>query len=44
MSCCNHDCNQGRECPKRAKHEAPPMVMYAIVSVILAAVILLTWK
>ena len=44
MSCCNHDCNQGRNCPNRKVYEAPPAVMYVIVSVLLTAVILLTWK
>lgn len=43
MSCCNHDCRQGRDCPKR-KTETPPAIMYVVVCVLLTAVILLTWK
>lgn len=44
MSCCNHNCNQGRECPNRKTYEVPSVAVYAIVSVLLAAVILLTWR
>lgn len=28
MTCCNHNCNQGRDCPNRVKHHNPAKKLY----------------
>lgn len=38
MSCCNHECRQGRDCPNRAS-KAPLSKLLAVVAVMLATVI-----
>lgn len=44
MNCCNHDCNQGRTCPNRKQYNVPTAAMYVVISILLATIILLTWK
>lgn len=41
MKCCNHDCNQGRDCPYRVKYDATLDIIEAIT--IALAVGLLAW-
>ena len=30
MTCCNHDCNQGRDCPNRIKRALWPAIKEAL--------------
>ena len=39
MTCCNHDCNQGRDCPNRLK-EKHHIITEIVLSLVLLALVI----
>lgn len=41
MSCCNNECNQGRNCPNRGESEKAILSTWGVI--LLAPIIILSW-